>query len=65
MDAIGTYLIGKPQTGIDPGSVANFSVTVNWHTWLSIRSHFMFKGRHFDQSVILLRIRWYLAHWKK
>jgi hypothetical protein len=22
----------------------------------------MFKGRHFDRSVILLRIRWYLAY---
>ena len=22
----------------------------------------MFKGRHFDQSVILLCVRWYLAY---
>jgi putative transposase len=22
----------------------------------------MFKGRHFDHSVILLRVRWYLAY---
>jgi putative transposase len=22
----------------------------------------MFKGRHFDQSVILLSLRWYLAY---
>lgn len=22
----------------------------------------MFKGRHFDRSVILLRVRWYLAY---
>ncbi len=22
----------------------------------------MFKGRHFDKSVILLRIRWYLTY---
>ena len=27
-----------------------------------IRSCVMFKGRHFDQSVILLCIRWYLAY---
>src|SRR5215217_2698944 len=26
------------------------------------RSGGVFKGRHFDQSIILLRVRWYLAY---
>jgi hypothetical protein len=30
--------------------------------WLSGMEPQMFKGRHFDRSVILLCIRWYLAY---
>ncbi|MBB6413750.1 transposase-like protein [Mesorhizobium sangaii] len=28
----------------------------------AMEEHVMFKGRHFDQSVILLCVRWYLAY---
>ncbi|MHC2791013.1 transposase-like protein [Mesorhizobium jarvisii] len=34
----------------------------------ALEEYVMFKGRHFDQSVILLCVRWYLAYkelWRK
>src|SRR5918997_351427 len=45
-----------------PGTVANLLVTqsgirLRW-LWRCV----MFKGRHFDRSVILLCVRWYLAY---
>jgi hypothetical protein len=34
-----------------------------WHeVGASSETDFMFKGRHLDRSVILLCVRWYLAH---
>jgi len=46
------------------GSVANFSVTADVArvTGIFAGEPFMFKGRHFDRSVILLCVRWYLAY---
>gem|GEM_PF-262159 len=42
--------------------VANFSAMLTWHDFGPIETSMMFKGRHFDQSVILLCVRWYLAY---
>jgi transposase-like protein len=45
------------------GSVANFAVIQVWHEATSVSGDDdMFKGRHFDRSVILLCVRWYLAY---
>ncbi len=45
------------------GSVANFPVIRVWHEATSVSGDDnMFKGRHFDRSVILLCVRWYLAY---
>jgi putative transposase len=35
---------------------------LTWHDFGPIETSMMFKGRHFDQSVILLCVRWYLAY---
>ena len=44
------------------GSVANYSITrVVALASVVSRETLMFKGRHFDRSIILLCVRWYLA----
>jgi transposase-like protein len=45
------------------GFVANGMATRVWHEALCFLGGLaMFKGRHFDRSVILLCVRWYLAY---
>ena len=45
------------------GCVANCLVIAGCHEASScFGAYLMFKGRHFDQSVILLCVRWYLAY---
>ena len=51
----------KRQERLDPSQTLCFrvSATVAMVTAAETR---MFKGRHFDRSVILLCVRWYLAY---
>lgn len=44
------------------GFVANFSAILKCHECWLFGISIMFKGRHFDRSVILLCVRWYLAY---
>jgi putative transposase len=53
---------GYEEAGIFHGSVANGSVTKLSSSSGKLRRCMIFKGRHFDRSVILLCVRWYLAY---
>ncbi len=67
IDAAKPYGIyrGRKRMSMTPksGFVANFSsrmrIIVSW--LLRVENYLMFKGRHFDKSVILLCVQWYQA----
>ena len=60
---LATFLGRSPDTATGDDSVANASVARSGMKGVStVEEAAMFKGRHFDQSAILLCVRWYLAY---
>src|SRR3954447_26737988 len=52
-----------PHVDSDRGSGANSEVSCTGiMAWMTAAETDLFKGRHFDQQVIILCVRWYLSY---
>jgi hypothetical protein len=57
------FTLGRARNGTSrKGSVARICFRVSANPALLSEESGVFKGRHFDRSVILLCVRWYLAY---